>query len=74
VRTCSMGPSLRWGDGGMKSLGSLVIAILAGIVVLWLLVKLVFFTFKLIGLAIAVAVVAAVFFAVRALIEGPRDA
>jgi predicted ferric reductase len=69
-----MGPSLRWGDGSMKSLGSLAIAILAGIVVLWLLVKLVFFTFKLIGLAIAVAVVAAVFFAVRALIEGPRDA
>jgi hypothetical protein len=56
----------------MKDLGSLVVAILVGIVVLWLLVKLVFFTFKLIGLAIAVAVVAAVFFGVRKLIEGPR--
>jgi hypothetical protein len=56
----------------MKDLGSLAVAILVGIVVLWLLVKLVFFTFKLIGLAIAVAVVAAVFFGVRKLIEGPR--
>jgi hypothetical protein len=69
-----MGPSLRWGDGDarMKSLGSLAVAILVGIVVLWVLVKLVFLTFKLIGLAIAVAVVAAVFFGVRHLIEGPR--
>jgi len=56
----------------MKSLASLVIAILVGLLVLWLLVKLVFFTFKLIGLAIAVAVVAAVFFGVRKAIEGPR--
>jgi hypothetical protein len=56
----------------MKDLGSLAVAILVGIVVLWLLVKLVFFTFKLIGLAIAVAVVAAVFFGVRKLIEGQR--
>jgi len=58
----------------MKSLGSLAIAVLVGILVLWLLVKLVFFTFKLIGLAIAVAVVAVVFFGVRKMIEGPRDA
>jgi hypothetical protein len=56
----------------MKDLGSLAVAILVGVVVLWLLVKLVFFTFKLIGLAIAVAVVAAVFFGVRKMIEGPR--
>jgi hypothetical protein len=40
--------------------------------VLWLLVKLVFFTLKLAGIAIAVAVVAAVFFGVRRMIEGPR--
>ncbi|MDB5692276.1 MAG: hypothetical protein JWO81_1339 [Alphaproteobacteria bacterium] len=58
----------------MKSLGSLVASILVGILVLWLLVKLVFFTFKLIGLAIAVAVAAAIFFTVRRMIEGPRDA
>jgi hypothetical protein len=56
----------------MKSLGSLAIALLVGLVVLWILVKLVFFTFKLIGLAIAVAVVAAVFFGMRKLIGGPR--
>jgi high-affinity Fe2+/Pb2+ permease len=58
----------------MKSLGSLAVAILVGILVLWLLVKLVFFTFKLIGLAIAVAVIAIVFFGARKMIEGPRDA
>jgi hypothetical protein len=58
----------------MKSLGSLAIAVLVGIVVLWLLVKLVFFAFKLVGLAIAVAVAAGVFFVVKGMIEGPRDA
>lgn len=58
----------------MKALGSLAISILVGIVVLWLLVKLVFFTFKLIGVAIAVAVAAVAFFAVRKMIAGPRDA
>jgi hypothetical protein len=56
----------------MKSFGSLAIAILVGILVLWILVKLVFFTLKLIGIAIAVAVVVAVFFTVRKMIEGPR--
>ena len=58
----------------MKSFGSAAASILVGILVLWVLVKLVFFTFKLIGLAIAVAVAAAVFFTVRKMIEGPRDA
>jgi predicted ferric reductase len=56
----------------MKALGSLAISILVGIVVLWLLVKLVFFAFKLVGLAIAVAVAAGVFFVVKGMIEGPR--
>ena len=56
----------------MKSFGSLAVSILVGILVLWVLIKLVFFTFKLIGLAIAVAVVAIVFFTVRRMIEGPR--
>ena len=56
----------------MKSLGSAIVSILVGILVLWLLIKLVFFTFKLIGLAIAVAVVAIVFFTIRRMIEGPR--
>jgi hypothetical protein len=55
----------------MKSFGSLAVSILVGILVLWLLVKLVFFTFKLIGIAIAVGVAAAVFFGVRKMIEGP---
>jgi hypothetical protein len=56
----------------MKALGSLAVSVMVGIVVLWLLVKLVFFTFKLAGIAIAVAVAAAVFFGVRKMIEGPR--
>jgi hypothetical protein len=56
----------------MKALGSLAISVLVGIVVLWLLVKLVFFTLKLAGIAIAVAIAAAVFFGVRKMIEGPR--
>ena len=56
----------------MKSLGSLIVSILIGVVVLWVLVKLVFFAFKLAGIAIAVAVAAAVFFGVRKMIEGPR--
>ncbi|HEX8125533.1 MAG TPA: hypothetical protein VF548_08125 [Allosphingosinicella sp.] len=56
----------------MKSFGSLALSLIVGLIVLWLLVKLVFFTFKLIGLAIAVAVAAAVFFGVRKMIEGPR--
>ena len=56
----------------MKSFGSIAASVLVGILVLWVLVKHVFFTFKLIGLAIAVAVAAAVFFTVRKMIEGPR--
>ncbi|HEU0098809.1 MAG TPA: hypothetical protein VFQ67_08530 [Allosphingosinicella sp.] len=56
----------------MKSLGSLAVSVVVGLLVLWLLVKLVFFGFKLIGLAIAAAVVAAVFFGVRKMLEGPR--
>ena len=56
----------------MKSAGSLAVSILVGILVLWIMIKLVFFTFKLIGLAIAVAVVVAAFFGVRRMIEGPR--
>ena len=56
----------------MKALGSLAVSVLVGIIVLWLLVKLVFFTFKLVGIAIAVAVAAGVFFVVRKMIAGPR--
>jgi high-affinity Fe2+/Pb2+ permease len=56
----------------MKSAGSLAVSILVGILILWILVKLVFFTFKLIGIAIAVAIAAGVFFTVRRMIEGPR--
>jgi hypothetical protein len=56
----------------MKALGSLLISVIVGIIVLWLLIKLVFFSFKLISLAIVVAVIAGTFFVVRKLIDGPR--
>ena len=45
----------------MKSLGSAAIAILVGFVALWLLVKLVFFAFKLVGILIAIALAVAVY-------------
>jgi heme A synthase len=54
----------------MKSLGSLVVAILVGILALWLLVKLVFFALKLAGIAIAIALAVAAYFAVERMIRG----
>jgi len=56
----------------MKSLGSLLLAILVGIVAIWLLVKLVFVTFKLLGILIGLAIAAAVYFAVRKRLEDPK--
>jgi hypothetical protein len=50
----------------MKSLGSLLLSIVIGIVAIWLLVKLVFVGLKLVGIFIAV------YFAARNMIEGPR--
>ena len=58
----------------MKSLGSLLLSILIGIVAIWLLVKLVFTGLKLVGILIGLAIAAGAFFAVRGLIEGRRDA
>jgi hypothetical protein len=56
----------------MKGLGSAVIALIVGVVAIWLLVKLVFFAFKLLGVLIGVALAVGVFFVVRRAIEGPR--
>jgi hypothetical protein len=58
----------------MKSLGSLLLSILIGIVAIWLLVKLVFVTVKLVGILIGLAIAAGAYFVIRGMIEGPRDA
>jgi hypothetical protein len=58
----------------MKSLGSLLIAILVGIVAIWLLVKLVFFALKLVGVLIGILLAVAAYFFVERLIRGSRDA
>ena len=54
----------------MKSLGSLLLSTLVGIVAIWLLVKLVFVTFKLLGILIGLGIAAAVYFAVRKRLPG----
>jgi hypothetical protein len=56
----------------MKSLGSLLLSILIGIVAIWLLVKLVFVGLKLVGILIGLGIAVAVYFAARKMIEGPR--
>jgi hypothetical protein len=58
----------------MKSLGSLLLSILIGIVAIWLLIKLVFTGLKLVGILIGLAIAVGAYFAVRKMIEGPRDA
>ncbi|HLL30448.1 MAG TPA: hypothetical protein VK403_05580 [Allosphingosinicella sp.] len=56
----------------MKSLGSLLLSILVGIVVIWLLVKLVFAGLKLVGILIGLGIAVAVYFGARKMLEGPR--
>ena len=58
----------------MKSLGSLLLSIVIGIVAIWLLIKLVFTGLKLVGILIGLAIAAGAYFAIRGMIEGPRDA
>jgi hypothetical protein len=58
----------------MKSLGSLLLSILVGIIAIWLLVKLVFVGLKLVGILIGLAIAAGAYFVIRAMIEGPSDA
>ena len=52
----------------MKSLGSLLLSILVGIVAIWLLVKLVFTGLKLVGILIGLAIAVGAYFAVRRMI------
>ena len=56
----------------MKSLGSLLLSILIGIVAIWLLVKLVFVGLKLVGILIGLGIAVAAYFAARKMLEGPR--
>ncbi|HEX6376048.1 MAG TPA: hypothetical protein VFZ91_10050 [Allosphingosinicella sp.] len=56
----------------MKSLGSMLLSILVGIVAIWLLVKLVFAGLKLVGILIGLGIAVGVYFAARKVIEGPR--
>ena len=58
----------------MRTLGSLLIAIIVGILAIWLFVKLVFFTLKLVVILIGVALAVIVFFVVENLVGGPRRA
>ena len=58
----------------MRPLGSLLIAIIVGILAIWLFVKLVFFTLKLVVVLIGVALAVIAFFAVEKLVGGPRRA
>ena len=53
----------------MKPLGSAIIAILVGLVALWLLVKLVFFGFKLIGIAIAIGLAVVVYLVIEKMVR-----
>ena len=54
----------------MKSLGSAAIAILVGLVALWLLVELVFFAFKLVGVLIAIGLAVAVYLFIEKKVRG----
>jgi hypothetical protein len=56
----------------MKEIGSLVLAVLVGIVAIWLVFKVLVGALKLIGLLIVIGVVVAIFYAVKGRIEGPR--
>jgi hypothetical protein len=56
----------------MKSLGSLLLSILVGIVAIWLLVKLVFVGLKLVGILIGLGIAVGVYFVARNMIEVPK--
>jgi hypothetical protein len=53
----------------MKSLGSAIVAILVGLVALWILVKLVFFTLKIVGVLIAVVLAVAVYLVIEKMVR-----
>ena len=58
----------------MRSFGSAAIAILIGLVALWLLVELVFFAFKLIGVVIAIGLAVVVYLVIEKMVRGGRNA
>ncbi|HYE29668.1 MAG TPA: hypothetical protein VEA61_15730 [Allosphingosinicella sp.] len=58
----------------MKSIGSLLLSVLIGIVAVWLAVKLLGAALKLVGLLIGLALAVGAYVVLRGMIEGPRDA
>jgi hypothetical protein len=58
----------------MRSLGSLLVAVLVGIVLIWLVFKLLGLAFKLLGIAIAIALAVGVYFAAQKMIGKGGDA
>jgi len=56
----------------MKGIGSLALTVIVAIVAIWLVFKLLVGALKLIGLLIVIGVAAAIFYAVKGRIEGPR--
>jgi len=56
----------------MKEIGSLVLAVLVGIVAIWLVFKVLVGALKLIGLLVVAGLAIAAFYAVRGRIGGPR--
>ena len=56
----------------MKGIGSLALTIIVAIVAIWLVFKLLVGALKLIGIVIVIGVAAAIFYAVKGRIEGPR--
>lgn len=54
----------------MKSGGSLIVSILVGILLIWLVLKLLGAALKLVGILIAVALAVGAYFVVRGMIEG----
>jgi hypothetical protein len=60
------------GHGGVKALGSLILAILVGFVLLWVLLKLFVGALKLIGVLIAIAAAVVVYLLAEKLIGKGR--
>jgi hypothetical protein len=53
----------------MKALVSAIVAILIGLLALWLLVKLVFFTLKLVGIVIAIGIAVVVYLFIEKMVR-----
>ena len=61
------------GAGGVKALGSLLLAIAIGVIALWLLLELFIGALKLVGILIAVAIAVGVYFIAEKMIGKGRQ-